>query len=510
MTINPRGFIGRECRLNTLPNKSISLNLLQNIYVELDKTIHTTIIAKSGGGKSYLLRVLAEEELLAKVYTPIIFDPLGVFQTIKTANNLHYREWNIQPQTMENVEILSPGGTIENTRPFHLTANQISPATFSYAFGLDTLEPQSNLYRKSWRSCFEQNPLFSYSDLRKSILISDFGYKQQTVEAVLSKLDSLGELNILGRNGLELDQIVRPHRGLIFDFSDSGSFESRIFINFIAENLLSKRKRINRILKNLISEDREDEIPGYIPPISLYLDEAHEYLPGNHYLRQIIKEGRNIGIKLTAVSQSVDLQDDLYANSSYFFVGALTLDKDISKIAGLVPLCANTRSLKVQLKSLIPGCFLFFNALKKNEEAKLIRIRPSLTAHIANTEISDEKRYVKNYNVDEFDIETKSDDQILEFEEDFKEFNNQSFSMIREEPLTGLYNIVTPSIKGVAEVYECKQLKIEELPISFLRSVTNAETKDEAIAKFKEQFDFDENSEFYMSKLNWKTKEVVG
>lgn len=503
------GFIGRECRLNTQPNKSISLNLLQNIYVELDKTIHTTIIAKSGGGKSYLLRVLAEEELIAQIYTPIIFDPLGVFQTIKTANTTSFREWNIQPRAMENCEILSPGGTIENTRPFHLSLSQITPSTFSFAFGLDTLEPQSNLYRKAWRSCFEQNPRFLYRDLRKSLLESDWGYKQQTVEGVLSKIDSLGELNIVGKTGLDLHEIIRPHRGLVFDFSDSGSFESRIFINFISENILSKRKRVNRIIKKLIIEDREDEIPGYIPPISLFLDEAHEYLPNNFHLRQIIKEGRNLGIKLTAVSQSVDLLDDLYANSSYFYIGALTLDKDIAKIGGLIPLCANTRTLKIQLKSLIPGCFLFFNALKKNEEAKLIRIRPSLTAHIANTEISDEKRYVKNYNTNTNEVEEIRDERLLEFHKDFKELNNQTFSTIREEPLSGQYTVVTPSIRGVAEVYECKQLKIEELPISFLRSVTNAETKEDAIEKFKEQFAFDENTKFYLSKLNWKTKEVV-
>ncbi|WP_457558237.1 ATP-binding protein [Candidatus Harpocratesius sp.] len=380
------------------------------LLIDFSKKEHYLIIAKSGSGKSYVAGVLAEELIRAmQNYSILIVDPMGIFSTLRIRGEttpIHL--WNqtmplnqIKPEIMKNVEIWIPEGDRDSfesemyDHTFSLQANQLSAEIFAHVFGLDGVEPQTSLFRKAAAQAKkEYNNEFDLQNLTSIVQrdFEDWHYKSQTVEALNCKLDIMQELNLITKDGIQVSDLIQAKKVSVLDVSMSDTYTAKTIVNFLAERLLKIRKRMNRKVTQAKIDGKLIEKPyDYIPPVMLMIDEAHNFLPGNRILKKYIKEGRNCGCMLTAISQSPDLDRYTYANIVHLFIGQLTYKDDLDGVQKMLPVEKKPGIFRKEIKSLDIGNFYYYNMAEKTE--RRIRVRPRKTFHPASTEIEDERKY---------------------------------------------------------------------------------------------------------------------
>ena len=408
--MNSLAYIGREFTPVARDGKIVNYKLRDPLHLDFSRKEHTFIVAKSGGGKSYLAGVYAEELVRTmENYAVVVLDPMGIFNTLTmpNTNEPEFAEWNAQlrgeiiPGGVEKVSVWVPAGDagqfMDGTynHEFSFRAVEFSQGSLCFAFDLDPLEPQVNLFRKARALALKR-----YGDdftLGSLILIAredgaELGFHSQTIEALITKLDALLELGIITNDGVTVNDVVRDHSVAVFDLSLSGTYTARIVVNFFAEKLLLIRRQITRMITQAkVTETTIEKPAWYVPPVQLVLDEAHNYLPRNPVLKRAIKEGRNCGFMMTAISQSPDLTRDVYANITHLFVGPLIYDDDISGVRSMLPVPWTPKEMRAKVHSLTTGTFLYFNIDEKKETA--IRVRPRRTLHPASTELIDERLY---------------------------------------------------------------------------------------------------------------------
>jgi len=411
---SPQAFIGRPFKPaydHTNKVLKCQLDKLSPVLIDYSKKQHTFIIAKSGGGKSYLAGVVAEE--LARVmsnYCTLLIDPMGIFSTLKMANTnrVELDAWDAQcpdeviPQAVAGCTIWVPAGDVGQFLPgtfdkaFSLKAREFSQGTLCFAFDLEVLEPQAILYKKCQSLLLKARGDYSLGELVASIHEHGhgFGFQPQTVESLCTKLGALEEIGIVRDDAPEIHDVIREHSVAVLDLSQSSSYTARIVVNFLAEKLLALRRQITRmVLRAKTSEVLVDKPAWYIPPVQLVLDEAHNYLQRNPVLRKVIKEGRNCALMMTAISQSPDLTRDVYANITHVFVGPLVYEDDIQAVRAMLPIETSPKEFKQKVHNLTTGTFLYYNVDDKTE--KLIKVRPRRTLHPASTDLKDERKYFK-------------------------------------------------------------------------------------------------------------------
>jgi hypothetical protein len=411
-----QGYIGREYQeiMDPQHNNIIKLDLrFPPLIIDFNKKQHYFILAKSGKGKSYTGGVLVEEIIQTmENYGSIIVDPMGIYSTLKHANTkvAEIERWNkmcykpeVIPEGMKNVEIWIPEGDTKNCdndmydHAFSLKANQLSYGTLCYCFDLDPLDQMVNLFRKCQNQMNKSNPEYTLGML-KSAIASDgpeLGFKQSTIEALNSRLDALSELGLISSKGIQLHEMIAEQRVVVFDLSLSSKYTAKIVVNFLAEALLSQRKIITKKLLKAQQNNSKIEIPNYIPPTLLVLDEAHNFIPNNPTLKCFIKEGRNVGCMMCAISQTPDLTPDVYNNITHLFVGQLIYDDDIQNVRAMMPIEKSAKDVRTQFRNLTSGCFYYYNMDEKTEKRIMIRARKTL--HPASTELQDERKYLLSH-----------------------------------------------------------------------------------------------------------------
>lgn len=411
------GLIGVEYTRAEDNKKRVFYTLKQHLplLIDFSKKEHSLIIAKSGSGKSYLAGVIAEEVIraLGSKYGIVIIDPMGIYHSLEKPGDLDdIRTWNshiqhnlVKAKGMKNIEVWVPFGDQHEFesemyhRVFSLKATQLTTAIFAQTFKMDGIEPQVSLYRKGFSYCRKEKKDFNIYDLiniiREKYL--DWYFKSATLEALICKIDILVELGIITSKGVILSEIVQEGKITIIDVSMSDTFTSRIIVNFLAQSMLRTRKRMKRIVDN--AREQKKLIPrpvDYIPHVYFMLDEAHKFT--TQIINTYIKEGRNCGCQLLAISQSPDLNKDTYSNICHLYVGQLVYRDDLDGVQKMLPIEKKPGLFRKQIKSLDVGNFVYYNTTKKIE--KRIRVRPRKTMHPATTDIQDEKKYfIKDYKI---------------------------------------------------------------------------------------------------------------
>jgi hypothetical protein len=410
-----KAFIGREFQpVWDATKKRISKYLINQTHepllIDLVQKEHAFIVSKSGGGKSYLAGVLAEEVISkTRDNAVVIIDPLGNFCTLKNPNiNIsELEDWNrqmLRPEVFArgfNIEVWIPLGDVkyfEKTdydRSFSLRASQFSVDCFCYVFDMDVLDPMANLFS----DVTEQLNLDMKGDYDIHDLIAliktegetTFGFKSQTVDALVTRLNALRKLGIISKNGIDLSEMIKENKIVVFDLSMSSFYTSKIIVSFLAERILDRLKRVERLVRKAKIDHTMIPRPDYyIPPTRLIIDEAHNFMQNNLLLNKCIKEGRNVGLMLYCISQSMDLSKKLYSNISHLFVGPLNFEDDITNVRSMIPVGDNPKEFKAKIKSLTTGCFYYYDIDRKIE--KLIRVRPRSSFHPASTELIDHNK----------------------------------------------------------------------------------------------------------------------
>jgi len=289
-------LIAEVLGLKHRPNSGAYVGLLRNhgIHVELDINQlvqrHVSVLAKTGGGKSYLLGVLIEELLRHKV-TCVIIDPHGEYGSLRfsaESNGGHARFGVAAQGFAKQVLEFSPDASLNTeAKPLTFSLRHLDPRELLVFMGLTNVKTFLPPLRQLIERVSVSAPDFTVHDLVKA---SEAG-EGAVAETLTERLEYVEQTKLLGPQGTSLSELVKPGEATLINLRGVAPDIQELVVARIASTLFENRKR------------------NKIPPLFLVLEEAHNFAPqqgqvtSSRILKNIASEGRKFGLGLCVVTQ---------------------------------------------------------------------------------------------------------------------------------------------------------------------------------------------------------------
>lgn len=284
-------------RHNPLTSAYVGMLRGHNLPVELDINAmvqrHVSVLAKTGGGKSYLVGVLLEEFLKHKV-TVVAIDPHGEYGSIRYNSEhaprdharFHVEAHGFRDQVLE----YSPDTKLNpEARPLTFSLGNLDPRELLTFMGFTNVRSYLSPMKMLLETASAQNPEFTVKDLiRAARGVEDGG---ATYEAIAERLEYLDETHLLAPKGTSLHELVVEGKMTILNLRGVAPDVQELVVTRVAASFFEQRKR------------------GKIPPLFLVLEEAHNFCPQqgqascSRILKTIASEGRKFGLGMCVVSQ---------------------------------------------------------------------------------------------------------------------------------------------------------------------------------------------------------------
>ncbi len=261
------------------------LNLKVNLSKMLQK--HLAVLAMSGAGKSYFVSVLLEELLSRKKeqgqIAIVAFDTHGEYTSFGYPTK-EAKDYSSQTRIVDGSKLKIALCNID----IYTISNLVSNITPKQKIILSRL---LNKLRKEMRS--GTGP-FDLQILKSEIVNSEI--EQKTKDSLIDIADELDLLHIFSKvDSQSIFDLVKPNQLTIIDLN-----------NIISEKI--KQLIVAYFSRKLFELRRNKQIP----PVSLLVEEAHNFIPGltatenaiaRAPLRLIAREGRKFGVSLIIISQ---------------------------------------------------------------------------------------------------------------------------------------------------------------------------------------------------------------
>jgi hypothetical protein len=278
------------------PNSGAYVGLLRNhnLKVELDINQlvqrHVSVLAKTGGGKSYLLGVLIEELLRHKV-TCVIIDPHGEYGSLRVAaeKNGGYARFGVESQGFaKQIQEYSPDVSLNpSAKPLTFSLRHTDPRDLLVFMGLTNVKTFLAPLKQIIENVAATTPDFTVHDLVRAAEVGEGA----VAETLHERLEYVEQTKLLGPQGTSLSDLVKKGEATLINLRGVAPDVQELVVARIATTLFENRKK------------------DKIPPLFLVLEEAHNFAPQqgsatcSRILKNIASEGRKFGLGLCAVTQ---------------------------------------------------------------------------------------------------------------------------------------------------------------------------------------------------------------
>jgi uncharacterized protein len=290
------GLIAEVLGLKKHANSGAYVGLLRghSLRVELDINAlfqrHVSVLAKTGGGKSYLLGVLVEELLRHKV-TCVIIDPHGEYGSLRYASdkNGHSDRFHVDAQGFATrILEFSPDVTLNTSaKPLTFSLRHLDPRDLLVFMGLTNVKNFLGPLRKLLEEVQAGNPDYTVKDLIRAAEHGDGAI----LETLHERLEYVDQTRLLAPQGTSLSELVQEGKASLVNLRGVAPDVQELVVARIATTLFESRKK------------------GKIPPLFLVIEEAHNFAPQqgtascSRVLKNIASEGRKFGLGLCVVTQ---------------------------------------------------------------------------------------------------------------------------------------------------------------------------------------------------------------
>jgi uncharacterized protein len=277
-------------------NSGAYVGLLRNhsLRVELDINQlvqrHVSVLAKTGGGKSYLLGVLIEELLRHKV-TCVIIDPHGEYGSLRFAAERTggFARFGVESQGFaRQVVEYSPDVSLNPTaKPLTFSLRHVDPRDLLVFMGLTNVKTFLGPLKQILERVGATNPDFTVHDLVRAAEGEEGG----VAETLHERLEYVEQTKLLGPAGTSLNDLVRRGEATLINLRGIAPDVQELVVARIASTLFENRKKEK------------------IPPLFLVIEEAHNFAPQqgtatcSRILKNLASEGRKFGLGLCVVTQ---------------------------------------------------------------------------------------------------------------------------------------------------------------------------------------------------------------
>lgn len=289
-------LIAEVLGLKHRPATCAYIGMLRNheLKVELDINQlvqrHVSVLAKTGGGKSYLLGVLIEELLRHKV-TCVIVDPHGEYGSLRVAaeKSEGQRRFGVEPQGFaRQIREFSPDPSLNpNAKPLTFSLRNTDPRDLLVFMGLTSVKSYLGTLKQIVENVALANPEYTVRDLVRAAEATEGA----VAETLRERLEYVEQTKLLGPVGTSLHELVEQGCATLVNLRGVAPDVQELVVARIAQTLFDNRKK------------------NKIPPLFLVLEEAHNFAPQqgsatcSRILKNIASEGRKFGLGLCAVTQ---------------------------------------------------------------------------------------------------------------------------------------------------------------------------------------------------------------
>jgi len=272
----------------------IGLLMGHDIRVEVDINSmvqkHVSILAKTGGGKSFLCGALVEE-LMKHDVTVMIIDPHGEYGSMKekSSNTDTSRSFNVDPRGYGHkiMEFAADTTVNKKAKALKFTLGSIEARELLALTNIKNVRSYLSSLRKAIDLVRGARKEYTLKDI---IHVLDADEENQNT-ALIAELEYLDEVNIFAPKGTRIDELVVKGKTTIINLKGTPPDIQDLIVSRICGALFELRK------------------VDKVPPMMLVVEEAHNYCPqqgtvsSNKILRTIASEGRKFGLGMTIITQ---------------------------------------------------------------------------------------------------------------------------------------------------------------------------------------------------------------
>ena len=294
------GLIRQVLGLSASKENGAYLGLLKGhtlpVYLNVDALVqkHISILAKTGGGKSYACGVLVEELLKHKI-PMVVIDTHGEYHSLTKPNKSRKDAKN-----MERFGVSKKGyaGQINEFSPIssrgnikHLTLNGLNLKAREI---IDLLSaklsgPQVGCLYQAIKEVKEYKSMYNLRDIIDAVNRSKSNAKWN----VIASLESLDSIGVFSDNGTSVTDLVIKGKCSTINMKGVPPDVQDVVVARLTKELFDARKA------------------GKVVPFLMVVEEAHNYCPergfgqavSSNILRTVASEGRKFGMGLCIVSQ---------------------------------------------------------------------------------------------------------------------------------------------------------------------------------------------------------------
>ena len=337
------------------------------VYQDINSLVqkHVCVLAKSGGGKSYLVGVLIEE-LMKHNVTCVIIDPHGEYASMKFEGKA--------PQTTRSFGVTQRSYTSQIIE--YSPDVKINPEALPLKFTFSNLDAREILALTSIKD------VRAYMvPLKKAMEAARLARETYTVRDLMQALDAdeegiggsltnelayIEDTDVFVEKGTLMTDLVRQKKTTIINLKGVPPDIQGLVVNRICTALFELRKQ------------------NKVPPLMLVIEEAHNYCPqqgvaaSSKVLRTIASEGRKFGLGLCVITQrAAKVDKNVLSQCNTQIILKVTNPIDLKAIAASVE--GLTEGMEDEIQALPTGTAIIASG---NFSVPLfVDIRPRETKH---------------------------------------------------------------------------------------------------------------------------------
>jgi len=335
------------------------------IYLDINSMVqkHLSVLAKTGGGKSYVTGVLIEE-LMKHDVACVIIDPHDEYSSLKQDAKNNVPKFGVHPKGYRH-QILeySPDTKINpHAKPLKFTLSNLEAREILDLTNLKKVRSHLTPLRRALDMLRSMRRDYNIMDLVK--MLED--ENDPSNYPLVKELDYLIEVDIFAREGTRIDQLIAKGKTTIINLKGTPPDIQELIVNRLATALFHLRK-LNKI-----------------PPMMLVVEEAHNFCPqvgqaaSSKIFRTIASEGRKFGLGLLIVTQrAAKVDKNVLSQCNTQVILKVTNPNDLKAIVASVE--GLTSGLAEEIQNLPVGVAVICGG--KLSMPLLIEVRPRETMH---------------------------------------------------------------------------------------------------------------------------------
>ena len=329
-----RGVLGLKTDLETGAYIGMLKGHPIRVYLDINNLVqkHVSILAKTGGGKSYMVGVFVEE-LLKRMVPVVVIDPHGEYSSLMHPN-LNERDqrfmarFGVRPRGYaEQIAEFSPDTTINTfALPLKFDETNLDVKDILDLTGMKSSGPHVGIIQHAVKSLKEIAEDYSLHDLIQ-VIRED---KNAAKWAIVNSLEYLEGTGLFGESPTRPSDLVKEGKTAIINLKGISPDIQELVVTRVLKKLFEGRKL------------------GKIPPLMVVIEEAHNFCPqvgqalSSGVLKTVASEGRKFGLGLCVVTQRpAKIDKNVLSQCNTQMILKVTNPNDLKAITqsieGLVP-----------------------------------------------------------------------------------------------------------------------------------------------------------------------------